>query len=244
MLEPAARTTKPPDRSVPILPRALCTLPEGQPSDSSSRCLTMWSERPLPPAASVETVGGRHGALDRTFAGWLIGAEPRAILLQRQACEADRIAIATGPRATRQLADTRGEVEAAVPMPAARGVHDPRVPCHGRKQTPEIAYQLAPSRCRNLQPLQDGRCIRRRRASFAGHRLACGPVQQLQVGRHRDGQEAFVAAPSTAAIDARPGFRNTIGCPSLREPRAVRDQPAPSNPPSLHCDFDATSEPW
>jgi len=46
----------------------------------------------------------------------------------------------------------RGEVEAAVPMAAASGVHDPRLPGYGRKQTPEIAYQLAPSRCRYQGP--------------------------------------------------------------------------------------------
>jgi len=79
----------------------------------------------------------------------------------------------------------------------------------GRKQTPKVAYQLAPSRCRNLQPLQNGRCIRRRRAPFARYRLSGRPVQPFQVSRHRDGQEAFVAATGAATIDTRPRFATT-----------------------------------
>ena len=89
---------------------------------------------------------------------------------------------------------------------AARCVNDPRMPRHGRKQTPEVADQLAPRRWRKLQPLQDGRRIRRRRTPFARHRLAGRPVQQLQVIRHGQGQETFVAAAAAATIAARPWF--------------------------------------
>jgi len=119
-----------------------------------------------------------------------------------------------------------------VPASAARAIHDPRMSGHGRKQTPKVAYQLAPSRWRNLQPLQNGRCIRWRRAPFARYRLPGRPVQQFQVSLHRDGQEAFVAATGAATIDTRPRFATTlvkfqrgqkpVGCPGSVPERALR----------------------
>jgi hypothetical protein len=64
------------------------------------------------------------------------------------------------------------------------------------------------------------------------------PVQQLQVGRHRDGQAAFVAAPSAATIDARPGFAVMLVTLQRRqEPVGSRGNEAPvtaSSPSKTH----------
>ena len=102
-----------------------------------------------------------------------------------------------------QRANPRAQVETAPTVAAARAVDDPRMASHRRKQTPEVAYQLAPRRWRKLQSLQDRRYVIGGCTAFARHRLPGGPVQQLQVVLHRHGQEPFIAAAGATGIAAR-----------------------------------------